>query len=173
MQLKCNKCQKVITIVDDKLPRDKDKAMVKCPGCQQILVFSIPQSLRKPVSQAEKTIITQGPVQPTTGLPRLLNLSDNTEYLLKSGRNIIGRHADISIPDDAYISRRHCLIEVFEKNQETRCILTDDGTISENGEPSTNGTFHNELRLTRYDKVFLSHGDKVRIGHTDFVFKND
>jgi pSer/pThr/pTyr-binding forkhead associated (FHA) protein len=65
----------------------------------------------------------------------------------------------------------HCMIEVIEKHSETLCILTDDGSISESGEASTNGTFYNETRLTRYDKVYLNHGDKVRLGRTEFVFR--
>jgi pSer/pThr/pTyr-binding forkhead associated (FHA) protein len=40
-------------------------------------------------------------------------------------------------------------------------------------EPSTNGTFHNGKRLTRFDKIFLSNGDSLRIGHTELVFKTE
>jgi len=173
MQLKCSKCQRIITIVEEKIPRDKEKAMVKCPGCQQVLVFKIPQAMRNPVAQADKTIISQGPVKHKTILPRLCHASETIEYQLKTGKNIIGRDAGINIPNDRFISRKHCLIEVLEKNGEILCILTDDGSISESGEPSTNGTFHNNIRLTRYDKVYLNHDDKVRLGRTDFIFRNE
>jgi len=171
MQLKCTKCQRVINIAEEKIPRDREKAMIKCPGCQQVIVFTIPQALRNPVPQADKTIISQGPAAKKAGFPRLCRTSDNFEYPLIPGKNIIGREAAISIPGDRYISRLHCLVEVIEKNGETLCILTDDGSISESGEPSTNGTFHNENRLTRYDKIYLTHGDKVRIGRTELVFR--
>lgn len=171
MQLKCSKCQKVIIIADDKLPKDKEKAMVKCPACQQVLVFTIPAALRKSTVQEEKTVISSG--QTRNQRPMLWHENDGTEYMLKKGINIIGREADISIPSDRYISRKHCVIEVVEKFGIIQCILTDDGSLSSSGEPSTNGTFLNEVRLTRHDKIFLNQGDRVRIGRTEFLFKND
>jgi predicted Zn finger-like uncharacterized protein len=171
MQIKCTKCQKVIEIAASKLPKDKEKAMVKCPACQQVLVFNIPPSFRQVVENSEKTIVEFGHKKNLR--PRLFQLSDNTEYLLKTGKNIIGRDADICIPGDRYISHKHCMIEVMEQFGEIQCIITDDGSISTKGEPSTNGTFYNEQRLSRYDKLFLSDGDKLRIGHTDFIFKTE
>ncbi|MBE0662715.1 MAG: zinc-ribbon domain-containing protein [Bacteroidales bacterium] len=171
MQLKCSKCQKVNVIADDKLPKDKEKAMVKCPACQQVLVFTIPAALRKSTVQDEKTVISGG--QTIHQRPILWHANDGTEYNLEKGINIIGREADISFPNDRYISRKHCVIEVIEKYGEMQCILTDDGSLSSSGEPSTNGTFLNDLRLTRYDKLFLNHGDKIRVGRTEFLFKND
>jgi len=133
MQLKCSKCQKVISISEEKIPRDKEKAMIKCPGCQQVLVFTVPQSLRKTVPQAEKTIITEGPARQKANLPKLVHISENIDYQLKVGKNIIGRDADISIPGDPYISRRHCLVEVTDKSGGYLCIMTDDGSISDSG----------------------------------------
>lgn len=145
--------------------------MVKCPACQQVLVFNIPPSLRQVVENSEKTIVEFGHKKNLR--PRLVQLSDNTEFLLKTGKNIIGRDADICIPGDRYISHKHCMIEVMEQFGEIQCIITDDGSISTKGEPSTNGTFYNEQRLSRYDKLFLSDGDKLRIGRTDFIFKTE
>jgi DNA-directed RNA polymerase subunit RPC12/RpoP len=161
MQIKCTKCQKVIEIAAGKLPKDKEKAMVKCPACQQVLVFMIPPALRQVVDNSEKTIVEPGLKRNLK--PRLVQLSDGTEYPLKTGRNLI--------PGDRYISHKHCLIEVIEKFGGIVCIITDDGSISDKGEPSTNGTFYNESRLTRFDKLFLNDGDQVRIGHTDLIFK--
>lgn len=173
MQLKCSKCQKIINLPEDKLPKDKEKAMLKCPSCQQIIVFLIPPALRKPEVRADKTIITEIAAKPKFSNPRLFNAADNSEYKLKSGKNILGRDADISINGDRYISRKHCLIEIIEKNNDLRCILTDDGSISESGEPSTNGTFYNDTRVTRFDKFYLNHNDKIRIGHTELIFMTD
>lgn len=173
MQLKCTKCQKSISIPEDKLPKDKERAMVKCPSCQQVLVFNIPAALRQPVAQADKTIITAPPAKSEPTNPRLVCDAGQTEYKLKPGKNIIGRDTDISIPGDRYISRKHCLIEVVEKNFGHLCILTDDGSISDSGTPSTNGTFYNGNRLTRYDKFYLENNDKIRVGHTDLTFLND
>lgn len=173
MQIKCSQCQKLISIADDKLPRDKEKAMIKCPGCQKMLVFAIPAALRNMAPPADRTVIATPGSKFHPGRPRVSNPADQSEFSLKSGKNVLGRGADISFPGDRFISRKHCLIEVIEKNGEQLCILTDDGSISDSGEPSTNGTFHNDTRLTRYDKVYLNHNDRIRLGHTEFIFKND
>lgn len=173
MQLKCSKCQRLISIADDKLPRDREKAMIKCPGCQQVLVFTVPASLRTVAPAADKTIITSPPAETGTERPRLCSADGTAEYPLKPGKNIIGRDADVCIPGDKYISRKHCLVEVIEKNRRLLCILTDDGSINENNEPSTNGTFYNDSRLSRFDKIYLNDGDRIRIGHSDFIFKMD
>jgi hypothetical protein len=177
MQIKCSKCQRVINVADEKIPRDKEKAMIKCPGCQQILVFAIPPTLKNAPSphppSADKTVISTGPAHQKPVRPRLCNPETNAEFPLMIGKNVIGRDADISFPEDHFISRKHCLVEVIEKSGELLCILTDDGSISSSGEPSTNGTFHNDNRLTKYDKVFLENLDKIRLGHSEFIFKND
>jgi len=173
MQIKCTRCGKLIGIADEKLPRDKEKAMVKCPGCQQVLSFAIPPNLRNEAPPADRTVISTSPEKPKISRPRLCDPEGKAEFPLKTGKNILGRDADISFPGDRYISRKHCLIEVIEKSGEMLCILTDDGSISDSGEPSTNGTFHNDIRLTRYDKVYLSHQDKIKLGHTEYIFKND
>lgn len=173
MQLKCTKCQRVINIDEKKLPADKEKAMVKCPGCQQVLVFAIPGVLRKTIPQAEKTIITSETVSQALKLPRLHRADNNTTFELKPGKNILGRDADISIDGDRYISRKHCLIEVVARGNSYQCILTDDGSISDSGQPSTNGTFHNEVRLTALDKIYLSPGDTIRVGRTTLNFLFD
>lgn len=171
MQIKCSKCQKVFEIVESKLPKDKEKAMVKCPGCQQVLVFSIPKSAPRPKMNEDRTIVEQ--VSRKDLHPRLIRLIDKTEFPLAKGQNIIGRKAGLIITDDRYISQKHCMIEVVEQFGELQCIITDDGSMSDNKEPSTNGTFHNGKRLTRFDKIFLSNGDSLRIGHTELVFKTE
>jgi len=173
MNLTCPKCQKALTIPDDKLPKDKQKAQIKCPVCQQIIIFDVPKSVQHTIKQEEKTVIDTTPEKPKATLNiRLIEAATKTEYKLKVGKNIIGRKADISIDnDDKYISRKHCVIIIVEKPNSIEVILTDDGSISETGEPSTNGTFHNGKRLTKFDKIYIEHNDKIRIGHTDFIIK--
>ena len=173
MQIKCTRCGKLIGIADEKLPKDKEKAMVKCPGCQQVLSFAIPRNLHSEMPSADRTVITSSKERLKSFKPRLCDPLGKTEFPLKTGKNILGRDADISFPGDRYISRKHCLIEVIERSGEMLCILTDDGSIGDSGEPSTNGTFHNETRLSRYDKIYLDHDDKIKLGHTEFIFKND
>lgn len=170
MKISCPKCQKNIVIPEEKLPKDKEKAMVKCPGCQQTLVFHIPKTIKPPVVNEERTIIETGSGSSDKGSAKLVNFSTGDEFVLKQGCNIIGRKADIKIENDPYISRRNCQIEVKKSGLKTVFILTDDGSFSDSGEPSANGTFHNGTRLSKYDKILLLDEDKIRVGHTELVF---
>jgi len=182
MRLTCPKCQKNILITEDKLPKDKEKAMVKCPGCQQVLVFNVPKAVQPPVlsfgpgvkpqvtQREDKTIINESFEQEKPLDAKLVDEGNEKEYALKEGKNVIGRKADISVANDPFISRKNCLIEVLKNSYHYDFILTDDGTLSDSGEPSTNGTFHNGNRLSKYDKIYLSNGDKIRIGHSELIF---
>ncbi len=69
---------------------------------------------------------------------------------------LIGRSetAHLSLPEDRFFSRHHCLIEIAPP----RCYLRDLG--------STNGTFVNGQR-TR--EAFLQSGDRIQGGHTVLV----
>jgi predicted Zn finger-like uncharacterized protein len=170
MKISCPKCFKSIVIPDEKLPKDKEKAMVKCPGCQQTLVFHVPHVKKTPVITEERTIIETGSGDSENTTAKLVNSGTESEYPLKTGCNIIGRKADIKIENDPYISRKNSQIEVKKTGSKTVFILTDDGSFSDSGEPSANGTFHNGIRLTKFDKILLSDGDKIRVGHTEMVF---
>ena len=66
---------------------------------------------------------------------------------------LIGRASDaqLSLPDDRFFSRHHCLLEI----NPPRCFLRDLG--------STNGTFVNGLRV---GEAFLKHGDQIQGGES-------
>ncbi len=66
---------------------------------------------------------------------------------------LIGRTDDahLSLPDDRFFSRHHCLLEI----DPPRCFLRDLG--------STNGTFVNGLRV---GEAFLKHGDQIQGGES-------
>ena len=66
---------------------------------------------------------------------------------------LIGRTSDshLSLPDDRFFSRHHCLLEVSPPN----CFLRDLG--------STNGTFVNGKRVA---EAFLKNGDQIQGGAT-------
>lgn len=66
---------------------------------------------------------------------------------------LIGRTNDahLSLPDDRFFSRHHCLLEI----DPPRCFLRDLG--------STNGTFVNGLRV---GEAFLKHGDQIQGGES-------
>lgn len=176
MQIVCPKCKKQLQIPLDKLPPDKDKAMVKCPGCQQVITFNIPrkpsQAVQNPPPGA--TVVDDA----MSGSNKLLKISlihdeSGKVYDLKPGRTTLGRKGDIAFEDDLFLSRVHCLIQVSEKGGRTKAILTDDGTGSASGEPSKNGTFYNGERLGIYDQIILNKGDIIRIGRTELKVQID
>ena len=72
----------------------------------------------------------------------------------------IGRHSacEVSLPEDQKLSRQHCVIEPGgHSGGQAGPGIRDLG--------SRNGTFVNELRIER---TFLSQGDVVRVGGTEF-----
>lgn len=171
MNLTCPKCKKVIQLSPEKIPQDKEKAMIKCPSCQQVIVFNVPKIAgQPPIQKKEDKTIIGGIISNSFAVfnTKLIETATNTEHKLNIGKNVIGRIADVSIDNgDKFISRKHCMIEVVERAGNFEIILTDDGSISDSGEPSTNGTFYNNSRLTKYDKIYLNIGDKITIGHTE------
>ncbi len=66
---------------------------------------------------------------------------------------LIGRTSDshLSLPDDRFFSRHHCLLDISPPN----CFLRDLG--------STNGTFVNGKRVP---EAFLKNGDQIQGGAT-------
>jgi S1-C subfamily serine protease len=73
---------------------------------------------------------------------------------IKIGR---GETNDVALPKDASASQEHAKLEMFKG----QVVLTDLG--------SSNGTWVNGVRITT--PVYLSHGDKFRIGDTVFHLK--
>ncbi len=91
------------------------------------------------------------------------------EFELVRGRNTLGRQSPASqstvqfTTSDSYMSKNHATVEVAMKHDSTfEHILSDNG--------STNGTFHNDTRLSPGDELILTPGDTVRMGRTTFIF---
>ncbi|MFC5436842.1 FHA domain-containing protein [Rhodanobacter umsongensis] len=77
-------------------------------------------------------------------------------FVLRSGRQAIGRRADNAIVvDDLSVSGCHAWIT----NQHGHCVIMN--TLS------TNGTFVNDRRI---HEAVLQHGDHIRLGQAEFVF---
>jgi pSer/pThr/pTyr-binding forkhead associated (FHA) protein len=77
-------------------------------------------------------------------------------FFVETGRHVIGRLASNDIVvNDPSVSSSHAWII----NQQGRCSVMN--TLS------TNGTFVNDVQVHR---ASLKHGDRVRFGHTEFVF---
>ena len=184
MQFNCKHCQKTNKIPDDKL-RGKSTLSVRCAYCKQVnkLKISFPSL---PEGEEEKTAVLDSNesrsskepdinYQSDNGIPSgVLFSSDGKSKTLEVGSNILGRKGgagvSIAIENDQYVSRVHCKIEGREENGKVTYTISDDGSAN-NGKPSTNGTFVNEVRLSKYDVVYLSDNDQVRVGETTFTFR--
>lgn len=170
MKVKCSKCNTIISVPEDKLPKNKLKAMVKCTNCQHPIVFTIPTGLLQAQPDGDKTEIGDiGGFKISTA--KLIEKNTGIVHTLKNGNNVVGRDADISIDNDKYISRKHCLIEIKQTPIGLEVIISDDGT--ETGKPSTNGTFYKEQRISKYDKILLKNNDIIKIGRTYLTVKID
>lgn len=79
---------------------------------------------------------------------------------LNQGKQTIGRssRADINI-NDSFASRIHAVLELRDNSY----WLTDLG--------SQNGTYHNEVRVTR--ELEMMPGDRIRIGETELLFRKE
>lgn len=152
-------------IAEDKLPKNKKKAMVKCKKCSHSIVFTIPDAGEIEGDKTEIGDDTDHKIQNA----KLVETETGKEHILKPGKNIIGRKADISIQGDRYISRLHCLIEMKKQTWGIELTICDDGT--ETGKQSTNGTFYKDQKLTKFDKIVLKNNDKIRVGRTNLIVK--
>ncbi len=164
MKVQCPKCEATINIPDNKLPRNKRKAMIKCPKCKHSVVFDVPNFVEE---EGDKTEI--GDMADLKKKAKLINEATQEEFLLKLGKNIIGRKKEavnVCIIGDGYIGRQHCMIEFkYTVWGAIELTLVDDTSLT--GKQSTNGTFYQEQRLSEYDAFVLKAGDKIRVGRTN------
>lgn len=80
------------------------------------------------------------------------------DFRLVDGKNTMGTAADCEVVlTDPYLSSKHAVIR------------HENGTFTLSDLDSTNGTFVNERRITRYDII---DNDKIRLGRTELKFKS-
>lgn len=149
--------------------------MIKCPGCQKVIAFDVPRNQPPPALpvQEDHTQIstTTIPSSVINARHRLVEKATGMVFKLAEGLNVLGRKGNPAIDNgDKYISRKHCTIEIKTLKGQPLVVLFDDGSLNENGEPSTNGTFYKGKRLTKFDKVVLVDGDELKLGATEFVY---
>lgn len=85
-------------------------------------------------------------------------VSEDREYALVVGDNVIGRSSDVDVVvDSSRVSRRHA-----------RITVGDDGAVLEDL-GSKNGTFVGDERLEGARR--LRHGDEIRLGRELMVFR--
>lgn len=102
-----------------------------------------------------------------------LVLNDSRKIPLKPGVNSIGRKGCDIIIDDPAVSRRHCVIEVFPKPDDSgwEYTLYDIGHIEENS--STNGVFirGRSLRLRSDERFSLGKGSEFLLGNVKLILQ--
>ncbi len=114
---------------------------------------------------AEKTVaidlnaINRGTFKPVVGWVVVLSGElRGRDFRLVDGKNTMGTAADCDVVlTDPYLSSKHAVIR------------HENGTFTLSDLDSTNGSFVNERRITRYDII---DNDKVRLGRTELKFKS-
>jgi predicted Zn finger-like uncharacterized protein len=183
MIVTCQSCKTKLKIAEEKLPKNKNTVLIRCPKCKENVILNLAEKQEQQATQNDfdKTEITELEDKTEINISntatkqfkkaKLIRLDNKQEFALKVGKNIIGRsqNADITLADPK-MSRKHCYIEMQIKNESFAYVLVDDGSISDKGVPSTNGTFYNGKKLSPYDKPYLDNQDKIRVGSTELVF---
>lgn len=173
-QIVCPKCKTTLVVNN---PKNQLVKVVKCPKCGVGLAVRFPADQQQaPIAPAgnEKTQIAdqstvlQQHVNPARA-PRLL--LGNQPYALNNGRNIVGRKADSSQANvqinttDLCMSRHHIAIDINATNSGTSATLSPL--------PSKNGTVINNIRLQPNAVIRLNDGDRITMGYTTVIYKEN
>lgn len=124
-----------------------------------------------PPTPAVPTTPAQAVAAAVAGKPRLESPSNGQTFLLSKDENAVGRRSpvdgifpevDLTEADiDSYISRRHGKIVMGEQGP----VYEDLG--------SSNGSFHNGVRLQQGVQAVLREGDRLRLGKTELVYHSN
>lgn len=131
---------------------------LSCPNCKGKIGMNV----------RNKTVAISETIQPFIGKLTLLRKGwINKDYILKEGKNIVGRYdesapSDISIKKDPSMSRRSVVIDVTssEKGYFFKLKVLN----------ATNPVLHNNTPLYIGDTVSLNFGDSITLGQTRFRF---
>ncbi|MSQ82440.1 MAG: FHA domain-containing protein [Myxococcales bacterium] len=114
---------------------------------------------------AERTVaidlaaVNRGTFKPVVGWVVVLNGElRGRDFRLVDGKNTMGTAADCDVVlTDPYLSSKHTVIR------------HENGVFTVSDLDSTNGSFVNERRITKYDII---DNDKIRLGRTELKFKS-
>ncbi len=153
-----------------------------CEDCGAALADSgTPAGIPTPSIADAPPPITPPPTVPATpaqavaaavaGKPRLESPGNGQTFVLSKDENAVGRRSpvdgifpevDLTEADiDSYISRRHGKIVMGEQGP----VYEDLG--------SSNGSFHNGVRLQQGVQAVLREGDRLRLGKTELVYHSN
>lgn len=124
---------------------------------------------------SETATAPEKPAGPPGWLIRHTENKPDKAWPLQPGKNYIGRKVQpgadpfIAIDDDPYISRIHAVVHVGE-GALPECFVMDSAA-SNNGQPSTNGTYINGNTSRVEKKESVAEGDTIQVGATKLVLQ--
>lgn len=134
-------------------------------------IGDVPPPITAPPAPAVPTTPAQAVAAAVAGKPRLESPSNGQTFVLAKDENAVGRRSpvdgifpevDLTEADiDSYISRRHGKI-----------IMGEQGPVYEDL-GSSNGSFHNGVRLQQGVQAVLREGDRLRLGKTELVYHSN
>ena len=193
MQTKRITCPKCGVVLEVKHTKDEEVKQVTCPKCKTLLKVRFAQPIEAPTYYGGPKPGTEGATQlgglssatmlggiksgetqlvvPSAKAPVTPHLSfDGKDYFLQEGQNIIGRKASSSQATvqietaDRYMSRQHISITVSTLPDGTKKAVLSNYQ-------NKNQTIVDGQEITTGDKIRLTDGDKITMGHTTVVFK--
>ena len=164
----CPQCKRLLSFMD---APDIGNKLIACPKCNFRATVDVYRSgVAGTGGQGEAEV---------TGLPELfgkdakivgrLRLKDTGKiFLLKQGKNVIGRiaqsgTADIQVNEDKYMSRRHIEIDIVQTVMGLEHRLVEIN--------SKNKVLLNDKPLSRGDILVLQFGDRMTLGKTEVIFE--
>ena len=193
MQTKRITCPKCGVVLEVKNTKDEEVKQVTCPKCKTLLKVKFAQPIEAPTYYGGPKPGAEGATQlgglsgatvlggiksgetqlvvPSAKASFTPHLSfDGKDYSLLEGQNIIGRKASSSQATvqiettDRYMSRQHISITVSTLPDGTKKAVLSNYQ-------NKNQTIVDGQEITTGDKIHLTDGDKITMGHTTVVFK--
>lgn len=193
MQTKRITCPKCGAILDVKNTKDEEVKQVTCPKCKTLLKVTFAKPVEAPTYYAGPKPGAEGATQlgglsgatvlggiksgetqlvvPSAKAADTPHLSfDGKDYSLQEGQNIVGRKASSSQATvqiettDRYMSRQHISITVSTLPDGTKKAVLSNYQ-------NKNQTIVDGQEIMTGDKIRLTDGDKITMGHTTVEFK--
>lgn len=190
MQIKRIQCPQCGAVLDVKNSKNETIKLISCPSCRaELKVKFAPQQApleaqtfyAAPLHSAKandgETHLSEGlsgatqlyTSTPSLGVKAYL-LFGGVRYLLKEGRNIVGRKGNTSEATvqidtaDRYMSRHHCCITVKSlADGSKKAVLSNYQNM--------NRTLVDGQSVEKEDNIRLTDGNRITMGHTTITFK--
>lgn len=170
IRIKCPFCGAILETADN--PANYEKNIV-CPNCKTKNKFKDFKRIAIKKAPSPEDDVTQIEHKTKDAIGYLLDVNSSRRYLLKEGRNLIGRRtyktpspADIPVETaDMGMSRRHMYIDVMKGRDGYYHAYACNAA-------NKNETYINDKRLEDDDKIGLKHGDIITLCETRIQYVN-